>query len=109
VSARVVSLRALLIEDCARTAYRAGLRSVARLLRREDAVEDDLADVCEDLRASASRDARAAGRALAQFRTGGGPYAAVDVLAEFCGLDREEWIAESCREQGVALADGAAS
>ena len=105
MSARVVSMRALLLEDAARTVDVSGLRSVARLLRRADLCDEDLAAVCGDLRHSGLRTARNAGVALAKLRTGAGPDAAVDVLADFCGLERDAWIAATCEEQRVTVAD----
>lgn len=105
MSARVVSLRALLLEDAARTADVSGLRSVARLLRRADIGEEDLAAVCGDLRDSASKNARTAGVALTKLRTGAGEQAALHVLAEACGIDVIAWVLATCGEQRVTVAD----
>lgn len=102
MSARTVTLRALVIEDIARTAGAAAMYSAARLLRRVDLTDDDLAVICTDLSSSASRDARAAGRALMKLRTSG-IGAAISVLAEYCGLDAETWTAAARDEQIVEV------
>lgn len=102
MSARTVTLRALVIEDIARTAGAVAMHSAARLLRRADLTDDDLAVICTDLSSSASRDARAAGHALTKLRASGAS-AAVDALAEYCGLDAETWTAASRDEQDVEV------
>ena len=103
MSARTVTLRGLVTEDIARIADGAGLRSVARLLRRSDIDDNDLAAVCADLRGSEHRAARNAGVALAKLRTTASVTAAIDVLAGFCGLEPEDWVATTRDEQGTSV------
>ena len=105
---RSVTLRALLLEDFARTADVAGMRSTARLLRRADVCEEDLAAVSSDLRDSVSKNTRNAGVALMKLRTGAGPVAAVQVLADYCGLDVAAWIDATADEQRVQVAEAEA-
>ncbi|MEZ4395160.1 MAG: hypothetical protein R3A48_29115 [Polyangiales bacterium] len=107
MSARVVSLRAIVVEDIARTAERASRPAAAMLLRR---FSDDAAAakaVADDLRNAVTREARVAG-AAAGYLADGGPRLAVDELAEFCGLEPDAWIEATCEEQGVAVAEVAA-
>lgn len=102
MSARTATLRELVIEDIARAAGAASMHSAARLLRRSDLTDDDLAVICTDLLASGQRDARAAGRALRKIRSGD-VESAIDVLAEYCGLDAEAWTAATRDEQSAQV------
>lgn len=98
------SLRALVLEDCALTAERQRRVCAARLLRAE--VDAAVArDVASELMADASREARAAGRAV-RIALEDEQQAAV-ILADYCGLSVEEWIDATCDEQGVELAQRA--
>lgn len=109
MSARTVSLRALVVEDIARTADEKGLLHVAQMLRRADLSGDDLAAACNDLRDSSSVRARRAGDALRALLTGAGVDAAVRELAACLSLPVEHWIGGTCEEQGVTLATEVAS
>lgn len=100
MSAREVTLRALVIEDCARTAERHQRPAVARLLRRADVAREDLTAAALDLR---PRTACTAALAMLATETVHAAGKAVDILAEECGLSGEEWIGESCAEQGVEV------
>lgn len=100
MSARVASLRELVVEDIARTAERYHRPASAMLLRR---FPDDTAAakaVAADLRNSSTREARVAG-AAAGYLADGGPRVAADELAEHCGISIEAWIEATCEEQGV--------
>lgn len=100
--ARTVTLRALVLEDIARTAFRCGDESAARLLRRADVGGDDFIAVERDLSRSGLREARVAGDALSLLHL---PRAAATRLAMWCGLDLGEWVDEACCEQGVVIDD----
>jgi hypothetical protein len=99
VSAQV-TLRALVIEDCARTADREQRPAVARLLRRADVSREDLTAAALDLRA---RTAHAAALAMLATETSHADWFAVDALADECGLLPAEWTEETAREQGVEV------
>ena len=108
MSARTVTLRALLVEDIARTADRFHRPAAAMLLRR---FPDDTAAakaVADDLRNASAPAARVAG-AAASYLANGGPRVAVAELAEHCGLSVEGWVEATCEEQCVTVSDGAAS
>lgn len=100
MSAQVVSLRELVIEDCARTAAKVQRPGVARLLRRADVSSGDCTAAAIDLR---PRSAQAAALAMLGAETFGADLRAAEILADECGLPAEEWIAETCREQGVEV------
>lgn len=104
MSAQAVTLRALVIEDIAREADRRGHRAAARLLRivgvGAGVGAEDLAVAASDLRA---RSAQAAALAMLATGTVHAAGKAADILADECGLSGEEWIAETCREQGVEV------
>lgn len=108
MSARVVSLRALVVEDIARTADRFHRPAAAMLLRR---FPDDTAAakaVADDLRNSSAATARVAG-AAAGYLADGGPRVAVAELAEYCGISVKAWVEATCEEQCVTVEDGAAA
>lgn len=100
MSAPVVTLRTLVIEDCARVADSQRRPAVARLLRRADLSREDLTAASLDLR---PRSAHAA--ALATLATDAvlADGIAAKMLADECGISCEEWIAETRREQGVEV------
>ena len=96
MSARTVTLRALLIEDAARVAE---LRhpAVARLLRRPDVSPEDLAGAAVGLERYPS-----ASRALRAIAVGD-LDAAMALHCDATGLDRDAWIAATLEEQGAEL------
>lgn len=102
---RAVTLRALLLEDAARTAESSNARrpAVARLLRRADLGREDIASAAVDLR---TLSACSAALALLAGETAACTIAALDVLCASTGLSREEWITATLLEQRVELADG---
>lgn len=102
MSARTVSLRALVIEDIARTAERAYRHAAAMLVRRFPDDDAALTAVSRDLAISVHPAARVAGAAAGALADGD-IAAAVRELARFCGLDVAEWAAESAREQSVEV------
>lgn len=101
MSAGTVSLRALVVEDIARTAAKCNRPAAAMLLRRFPC-GDALNAVAADLAGALQREGRAAGTATAHL-SDGSVRLAVERLARFCGLSVEEWTAESAREQGVEV------
>ncbi len=100
MSAPVVSLRALVTEDLARTAERANRPAAAMLLRRFPTEAAALRAVADDLRNASSPAARVAGGAAGHLADGDLRGAAFE-LARHCGLNVNEWAEESAREQGV--------
>lgn len=103
MSAGLVTLRALVVEDIARTAERLYHPAAALLLRRCPDDAEAARAVADSLRCSGAPRARVAGAAaghLADDR----PNAAAFELARFCGLSVAEWAKESAREQGVRYA-----
>lgn len=96
MSARVVSLRELLIEDAARVALKADRPAVARLLRRADVSDEDVFAASADLKGR-SIAAALAHVALGEFD------AALGHHCDVTGLDRRTWLAETCAEQGVEV------
>ena len=102
MSARVVSLRALLVEDIARTAEWANRPAAALLLRRFPEDIDAVQAVADELSASAPSRSRVAGGAAGHLADGS-TYAALRELAKFCGLSGTEGVEETCREQGVEV------
>lgn len=114
MSARVVSLRELVLRDVADSAMRFfRLLCVARLLRDESVSATDMIAAIADIEAHDGGEHHLAGacvralRALAE-NTEGADHAAVEELAAHCGLTVETWMKETCREQGVVLAQVAA-
>lgn len=106
MSTRRVSLRELVIADCARTARRSGYASIATLLRRADLTTTDLEAASADL-AHATARPRAAGKALSRLVCGAlfaeDARPAAEILSAYCGLELAAWLAETCAEQGVEL------
>lgn len=100
MSAPVVTLRALVLEDCARAADRLQRPAVARLLRRADLSREDLTAASLDLRPRSARAAALAALATDAVLADG---IAAEMLAEECGLSCEEWVTETAREQGVEV------
>ena len=103
MSARTVTLRALVVEDIARTAERQGRPAVAMLLRRLSDDSTVLDTVASDLRNANGNASRVAGAAAGHLADGAVSRAA-GYLAEFCGLSLDEWAAETSTEQGVRYA-----
>lgn len=104
MSAPVVSLRALVVEDIARAAERANRPAAAMLLRRCSTDTAALRAVDADLRTASTPAARIAGGAAGRLADDG-PRGAAFELARHCGLNLAEWAAESAREQGVRYAE----
>lgn len=102
MSARAVSLQALVVEDLARTAARQGRPAAAMLLRRCGDDTDALNTVASDLRNGSTPALRVAGAAAGHLADGNVQRAA-GYLAEFCGLSADAWTAETCTEQGVEV------
>ncbi len=103
MSARAVTLRALVVEDLARTAERCQRHAAAMLLRRFPEDSTALNTVASDLRTANTPAARVAGAAAGHLADGNVRRAA-GYLAEFCGLSLEEWTAETSTEHGVRYA-----
>ncbi|MEZ4395067.1 MAG: hypothetical protein R3A48_28650 [Polyangiales bacterium] len=104
MSARVVSLRALVVEDIARTADWANRPAAALLLRRFPEDPEAVKAIADELRVAATPRARVAGCAAGYLADGSDP-AALRELVDYTGLTDAEWIEETCREQGVAVAE----
>lgn len=102
MSARVVSLRALVAEDIARTAERFSRHAAAMLLRRFPDDTEALNTAASDLRNASAPAARVAGAAAGHLADGNAQRAA-GYLAEYCGLSADAWTAETCIEQGVEV------
>ena len=103
MSARTVTLRALVIEDIARTAERQGRPAAAMLARHLTTLDPAVLNtVASDLRNASTPALRVAGAAAGHLADGNVQRAA-GYLAEFCGLSADEWTAETCTEQGVEV------
>ena len=98
--ARTVTLRELVLEDCARVADLVQRPAVARLLRRADVSTLDCKAAAMDLR---PRSAHAAALAALGSESFGADLRAAMILADECGLSIDDWTDETCIEQGVEV------
>lgn len=100
--ARTVTLRALLIEDVARSAERAHRPAAEYLLRRLSDDTSALHAAGDELRLAVSSEARVAGRAAAYLAIGD-HGSALSILAAYCGLPVGEWVEATLEEQDAEL------